>query len=168
MPVASKLAVGDGAGDGDKLQLDQRAHFFFSEVIEVIVDSVQYGYSVQYGSASHLLEIDLQLERVLEVDRGLLGDVLHVLDLKILRVVVRVLEHQFFAVEVDLGAAFELPLVIEQRVVRVHHDLAVLGVELVGEGELDSHQTDLARCFTYHQYMLLQIRSIPLLKHIAL
>jgi len=40
-------------------------------------------------SPSHLLEIDLQLERVLEVHRRLLRDVLHVLDLKILRVVVR-------------------------------------------------------------------------------
>jgi hypothetical protein len=34
--AASKLAVGDGAGDGDKLQLNERAHIFFSEVIEVM------------------------------------------------------------------------------------------------------------------------------------
>ena len=111
-------------------------------------------------SPSHLLEIDLQLERALEVHRRLLRDVLHVLDLKILRVVVRVLEQQLFAVKVDLGAGFQLPLIIEQGVIRVDHDFAVLGVELVGEGELDSHQIELARCLRYHQYQYLIITKL--------
>jgi hypothetical protein len=37
MPVASKLAVDNGAGDADKLQLDKRADIFFGKVI---VDSI--------------------------------------------------------------------------------------------------------------------------------
>jgi hypothetical protein len=36
----------------------------------------------------------------------------------------------------------------------------VLGVELVGEGELDSHQIELVRCLRYHQYQYLIITKL--------
>ena len=51
----------------------------------------------------------------------------------------RVLEGQPLAVEVYLGLRLKLALVVEERVVRVDHDLALLGVQLVGETELHLH-----------------------------
>ena len=51
----------------------------------------------------------------------------------------RVLEGQPLAVEIYLGLRLKLALVVEERVVRVDHDLALLGVQLVGETELHLH-----------------------------
>jgi hypothetical protein len=61
---------------------------------------VDKNYSIT--SPPYFLEIDLKLECTLEVHLGLLGDILHILDLKVLRVVVRVFEGEFLAVEIDL------------------------------------------------------------------
>jgi hypothetical protein len=101
-------------------------------------------------SSANFLEVDLQFERVPEVDCGLLGDVLDVLDLEVLGVVVRVFEDQLLAVQIDLGTGLELALVVEERVVGVHQYFALLGVELIGETELHSHQAHPTRILSNH------------------
>lgn len=59
---------------------------------------------------------------------GLLGYILHVFDLEVFGVVVRVFEDQLLAIQVDFGSIFQLSFVIDEGVVRVDHDFELFGV----------------------------------------
>jgi hypothetical protein len=82
----------------------------------------------------------------------LFGDVLYILDLEVFGVVVRVFEDQLLPVQIDLRNVFQLALVIEKRVVRVHHDFELFGVEFVWKTEFRLYQSDLARALSNHKY----------------